>query len=200
MMQVLLRPGLDQITRTQASFDFELERRVLSEGATGQGAAAAHAAPQVVDDPFQLVLERYMQMGYEVSAVGGAYILHPVAAALQQILSCAATILPCEFACVVMQREEVAMALAAHDGQEEQGQVLSVATVCSVHFSPIPKCLAFTLAGLSMCAICQVIEFCRQYRQLKSMGFAAPLVAGALMRHRNDLAAATESCLSAQGT
>jgi hypothetical protein len=83
----------------------------------------------VVDDPFQLVLERYMQMGYE--------------------------------------REEVAMALAAHDGQEEQGQV---------------------------------IEFCRQYRQLRSMGFAPPLVAGALMRHRDDLAAATEACLSAQAS
>ena len=66
---MLLRPGLDQITRTQASFDFELERRVLSESAAGQGTAAAHASLQVVDDPFQLVLERYMQMGYEVGAV-----------------------------------------------------------------------------------------------------------------------------------
>lgn len=66
---MLLPPGLDQITRTQASFDFELERRVLSESAAGQGTAAAHAPLQVVDDPFQLVLERYMQMGYEVGAV-----------------------------------------------------------------------------------------------------------------------------------
>lgn len=44
----------------------------------------------------------------------------------------------------------------------------------------------------------QVVEFCRNYRQLKSMGFAPATVAGALMRHRDDLAAATESCLSAQ--
>lgn len=60
---MLLRPGLDQIARTQAAFDFDLERRVLSEDAAcGSGGAAPH---QPVDDPFQLVLERYMQMGYE---------------------------------------------------------------------------------------------------------------------------------------
>ena len=56
------------------------------------------------------------------------------------------------------------MALAAHDGQEEQGQV---------------------------------VEFCRQFRQLKSMGFAPTTVAGALIKHRDDLEAATEACLSA---
>ncbi len=63
-MQVLLRPGLDQIARTQAfDFDFDLERRVLSEDAGGGSVGAAPQQP--VDDPFQLVLERYMQMGYE---------------------------------------------------------------------------------------------------------------------------------------
>lgn len=60
---MLLRPGLDQIARTQANFEFDLERRVLSEDV---GGATAAAPLQTVDDPFQLVLERYMQMGYEV--------------------------------------------------------------------------------------------------------------------------------------
>lgn len=67
-VQVLLRPGLDQIARTQASFEFDLERRLLSEDAAA-GSSVAAAPLQAVDDPFQLVLERYMQMGYEVRVI-----------------------------------------------------------------------------------------------------------------------------------
>ena len=64
--QVLLRPGLDQIARTQAAFDFDLERRVLAEHAVSGGGGEPAAPLQTVDDPWQLVLERYMQMGYDV--------------------------------------------------------------------------------------------------------------------------------------
>lgn len=46
----------------------------------------------------------------------------------------------------------------------------------------------------------QVLEFCKSYRDLLSMGFPPELVAGALMRNRDDLTAATEACLSAQST
>lgn len=38
---------------------------------------------------------------------------------------------------MVTQREEVAMALAAHDGQEEQGQVMAVAVLGVLHISVI---------------------------------------------------------------
>lgn len=39
--------------------------------------------------------------------------------------------------------------------------------------------------------------FCDNYRQLTSMGFAPPVVVGALVKHRNDLSAATDTCLNA---
>lgn len=38
---------------------------------------------------------------------------------------------------MVVQREEVAMALAAHDGQEEQGQVLAAAVSGMLHISDV---------------------------------------------------------------
>lgn len=120
---VILQLGPEAVPRTQAAFDFDLERRVASEDASSSG-----AAPATVDDPFQLILERYTQMGYE--------------------------------------HEEVAMALAAQAGQEEDED--------------------------------QVVDFLKNYRQLKSMGFQAPVVTGALIRHKDDLAAATEACLNAQ--
>ena len=42
----------------------------------------------------------------------------------------------------------------------------------------------------------QVVDFCKNYRELRSMGFDAPAVAGALMLHNNDIGAATEACLA----
>ena len=44
----------------------------------------------------------------------------------------------------------------------------------------------------------QVQQFCKNYRELKSMGFDVATVVGALVVHRSDLAAATDACLSAQ--
>lgn len=40
---------------------------------------------------------------------------------------------------MVAQREEVAMALAAHDGQEEQGQVLAAVVLGMLHVSDAPR-------------------------------------------------------------
>lgn len=47
-------------------------------------------------------------------------------------------------------------------------------------------------------AVLQVQQFCKNYRELRSMGFDVATVVGALVLHKNDLAAATEACLSAQ--
>lgn len=44
----------------------------------------------------------------------------------------------------------------------------------------------------------QVREFCKDFRGLKEMGFSTPLVVGALVLHKSDLAAATDACLSSQ--
>lgn len=43
-----------------------------------------------------------------------------------------------------------------------------------------------------------VVNFCSGFRQLKSMGFAPPHIVGALALHSDDIAAATEACLSCQ--
>jgi hypothetical protein len=42
------------------------------------------------------------------------------------------------------------------------------------------------------------MDFCKHYRELRSMGFPAAVVSGALTQHKNDLSAATEACLAAQ--
>ncbi len=44
----------------------------------------------------------------------------------------------------------------------------------------------------------QFMDFCKNYRELRSMGFPKATVAGALVAHTNDFAAATEACLAAQ--
>lgn len=44
----------------------------------------------------------------------------------------------------------------------------------------------------------QVKQFCRSFRELKSMGFDLPSIVGALVLHKQDLAAATDACLTAQ--
>ena len=44
----------------------------------------------------------------------------------------------------------------------------------------------------------QFLDFCKHYRELRSMGFPAATVAGALVSHNCDIAAATEACLAAQ--
>ena len=44
----------------------------------------------------------------------------------------------------------------------------------------------------------QFLDFCKHYRELRSMGFPAASIAGALASHECDMAAATEACLAAQ--
>jgi uncharacterized protein (UPF0335 family) len=44
----------------------------------------------------------------------------------------------------------------------------------------------------------QVVGFCKSYRELKSMGFDAATVTGALILHKSDLSAATEACLASE--
>ncbi|CAK0739287.1 hypothetical protein CVIRNUC_001153 [Coccomyxa viridis] len=44
----------------------------------------------------------------------------------------------------------------------------------------------------------QFLDFCKHYRELRSMGFPAASIAGALVSHECDIAAATEACLAAQ--
>ncbi|CAL5223826.1 g6402 [Coccomyxa viridis] len=44
----------------------------------------------------------------------------------------------------------------------------------------------------------QFLDFCKHYRELRSMGFPAATIAGALVSHNCDIAAATEACLAAQ--
>ena len=44
----------------------------------------------------------------------------------------------------------------------------------------------------------QLMDFCKHYRELRSMGFPGAVVTGALIQHKNDLSAATEACLAVQ--
>ena len=44
----------------------------------------------------------------------------------------------------------------------------------------------------------KVVNLCNSFRQLKSMGFTPAHVVGALVLHADDIAAATEACLSCQ--
>jgi hypothetical protein len=44
----------------------------------------------------------------------------------------------------------------------------------------------------------QFLDFCKHYRALRSMGFPAAAIAGALILHKCDISAATEACLAAQ--
>ena len=44
----------------------------------------------------------------------------------------------------------------------------------------------------------QVVEFCRRYSDLKSMGFQGAHVLGALLLHGDDISAATDACLACQ--
>ncbi len=46
--------------------------------------------------------------------------------------------------------------------------------------------------------VMQFLDFCKHYRELRSMGFPAAIIAGALVSHNCDIAAATEACLAAQ--
>lgn len=51
-------------------------------------------------------------------------------------------------------------------------------------------------ADLAKRCIFQVMEFCKNYKELKSMGFDTATVTGALVLHMSDLSAATDACLS----
>jgi hypothetical protein len=42
----------------------------------------------------------------------------------------------------------------------------------------------------------QIVDFCNHYTQLQGMGFGPSLAAGALVKTKNDLSAATDLCLS----
>jgi hypothetical protein len=42
----------------------------------------------------------------------------------------------------------------------------------------------------------QIVDFCNHYTQLLGMGFGPSLAAGALVKTKNDLSAATDLCLS----
>ena len=44
----------------------------------------------------------------------------------------------------------------------------------------------------------QVVEFCRRYSDLKSMGFQGAQVLGALLLYGEDISAATDACLAFQ--
>jgi hypothetical protein len=46
--------------------------------------------------------------------------------------------------------------------------------------------------------VLQFMDFCKHYKELRSMGFPSHTCAGALMAHPGDFAAATEACLAAQ--
>ena len=43
----------------------------------------------------------------------------------------------------------------------------------------------------------QVVECCKQYKELRSMGFKADIVVGALVLNKCDLNAASEACITA---
>ena len=43
----------------------------------------------------------------------------------------------------------------------------------------------------------QVPQFCKAFKQLKSMGFLSDVITGALIVHNNDLQAATDALLNA---
>lgn len=49
---------------------------------------------------------------------------------------------------------------------------------------------------LRLCAV-QVVECCKQYKELRDMGFKADIVVGALVMSKGDITAATEACLTA---
>ncbi len=52
---------------------------------------------------------------------------------------------------------------------------------------------------ITVCLSCtQFMDFCKNYRELQSMGFPKAIIAGALIAHTDDFAAATEACLAAQ--
>jgi hypothetical protein len=59
--------------------------------------------------------------------------------------------------------------------------------------------VAMALAALGTSASQEsVVEFCRRFANLKSMGFNAALVLGALVLHGEDITAATDACLACQ--
>ena len=77
------------------------------------------------------------------------------------------------------------------------GQVILASMSVSGKSNPA-HVLQIYLQLLSKNAALQVHQFCKNYRELKSMGFDVATVVGALVLHRSDLAAATDACLSAQ--
>ena len=70
----------------------------------------------------------------------------------------------------------------------QSGTCIAQLLACAVH-----QC-SVTHLGLGM----QFLDFCKHYRELRSMGFPAAAIAGALVSHKCDIAAATEACLAAQ--
>ncbi len=62
--------------------------------------------------------------------------------------------------------------------------------------SPRPHFQLLALPGWP-CLPPQVVESCKQYKELRSMGFKADIVVGALVLGKGDLAAATEVCITA---
>lgn len=43
----------------------------------------------------------------------------------------------------------------------------------------------------------RAVEFCNNYNQLTAMGFAPAMAVGALVKHKNDVNASTDTCLGA---
>ena len=53
-----------------------------------------------------------------------------------------------------------------------------------------------TSACTFACVPVQVLKFIEEYSNLKSMGFALEVITGAMIAYPNDIAEATEACIS----
>ncbi|CAL8463492.1 g3026 [Coccomyxa elongata] len=65
-------------------------------------------------------------------------------------------------------------------------------------FSREEACMALAALGTDSDIDDKFMDFCKNYRELESMGFPKAIIAGALIAHMDDFAAATEACLAAQ--
>ena len=91
----------------------------------------------------------------------------------------------------LMQRMEWIHCCRAYSLTDLGLHCLSHIVTCSFHSFGV----GFFWSSLS---VVQFLDFCKHYRELRSMGFPAASIAGALVSHECDMAAATEACLAAQ--
>ncbi len=101
--------------------------------------------------------------------------------------------LSCEkYAKLGYDREVTMMALAACGTQPENkqkvGTLLGTPSRRVMHAARLLTLLAVAL---------QIVQFCENYTYLKSMGFRADLITGALLLHPDSLQEASEACLNA---